>query len=323
MSGLYNLNKRLQYQGGNAEGRLAKDKLRGLKRALIYSYQSATIILQDGREFRCLINPNKLVQDYDNKILSIPYKDIRLNKPFKIGKTSEGEEEIGMKPGDVFEWKGTDSHWLVYLQYYEEDAYFRAQIRRCKDQIEVNGNKYWIYLRGPEETDIIWNLKHNVSWDDLNYTLEIYVTKNEETLEFFHRFTKFKLDNKVWEVQTVDPYSGDGIIQIYAKEYYNNTLEEEELKRQEELVPEPSEPVMPYISGPTAVKPYDRVMYTFEQEGDIQGKWRVDNTKKVSLLYNDSKQATVEITTGKSGNFNLFYEYEDKEIKLPIKILSL
>ena len=80
MSGLENLQKRLQYRGGNQEGRMIKDKLQTLKKALIYSYQGATIELADGREFRCLINPDKLKNDYDNKIISIPYKDICLNE---------------------------------------------------------------------------------------------------------------------------------------------------------------------------------------------------------------------------------------------------
>jgi hypothetical protein len=109
---------------------MINDKLRGLKKALLYSYQAATAILTDGREFRCLINPDKNKPAYDNKMLSIPYKDICLNKP-RVGKTTEGEEEIGIKTGDVFTWKETDTHWLVYLEYIEEDAYFRSEIRRC------------------------------------------------------------------------------------------------------------------------------------------------------------------------------------------------
>ena len=98
MSGLENLKTRLEYRGGNAESRFIKDKLHGLKKSLLYSYQAATIILEDGREFRCLINPNKETGDYDNKILSIPYKDICLNSS-SIGKTTEGEEEVGEEEG--------------------------------------------------------------------------------------------------------------------------------------------------------------------------------------------------------------------------------
>ena len=82
------LNKRLQYQGGNQEQRFINDKLHGLKKALLYSYQAATAILSDGKEFRCLINPDKNKPAYDNKIISIPYKDICLNAPRMGRKTS-------------------------------------------------------------------------------------------------------------------------------------------------------------------------------------------------------------------------------------------
>jgi len=46
--------------------------------------------LEDNREFRCLINPDKLTNDLDNKIISIPFKDICLNAD-RVGATTEGE----------------------------------------------------------------------------------------------------------------------------------------------------------------------------------------------------------------------------------------
>ena len=106
------------------------DKLRSLKKALLYSYQAQTAELADGRKFRCLINTDKLKGDYDNKILSIPFEDICLNKE-RIGKRTEGEEELAIKPGDVFIWSETQTHWIIYLRYLEENAYFRSDIRRC------------------------------------------------------------------------------------------------------------------------------------------------------------------------------------------------
>lgn len=72
MDALNHLNTRLNYYGGNQEKRMTEDKLRSLKKALLYSYQSQTIELNDGRQFRCLINPDKNKPDYDDKILSIP-----------------------------------------------------------------------------------------------------------------------------------------------------------------------------------------------------------------------------------------------------------
>ena len=125
---------------------------------MLYSYQAATAILSNGQEFRCLINPDKNKPAYDNKILSIPYKDICLNVP-KVGKTSEGEIDINIKPGDVFTWKETNTHWLVYLEYIEEDAYFRSEIRRCDQEVKINDNSYWVYIRGPVETSIEWTQK--------------------------------------------------------------------------------------------------------------------------------------------------------------------
>ena len=109
MSALDRMRKRLEFHGGiTQESRFIKDKERTLKRALLYSYQACTIVLQDDRNFRALMNPNKLKPQYDEKMISIPFKDICLNRP-RAGKRSEGEEEIGLKTGDYFVWKETKS----------------------------------------------------------------------------------------------------------------------------------------------------------------------------------------------------------------------
>ena len=55
-------------------------------------------------EIRALINPDKVKQDYDDKMVSIDY-------------------EHGYEPGDVFEWKKTNTYWLIYTQEITEDAY--------------------------------------------------------------------------------------------------------------------------------------------------------------------------------------------------------
>ena len=319
MSGLDNLKERLNYQGGIAEGRFQKDKLKTLKKALLYSYQAATAILADGREFRCLINQNKLSSDYDNKIISIPYKDICLNKP-RVGKTSEGEEEIGLKPGDVFEWKETKTKWIVYLEYLEEDSYFRGQIRKCEAEVEIEDTKYPVYIRGPVETTIQWNQKKNITWNDLNYSLIIYITKNEQTLDYFHRFTKVKIDGDMWEVKTVDPYGADGIIEVCLGEWYNNPLEEEgkaETEKNKPVKPEPAEGAL-YIDGPTEVNPYDIVEYSIKNGSG--GSWSLVSTKAI-ITSSNPESATVEVISGKQGNFLLNYEIDGKEeISLSVDI---
>ena len=64
MSSLDNLKARLKFNGGaSQEDRMDLDKLRSLKKALLYSYQAQTAILNDNREFKCLINHDKLKED--------------------------------------------------------------------------------------------------------------------------------------------------------------------------------------------------------------------------------------------------------------------
>lgn len=85
MSGLENMRTRMNYIGGKRQvDRMNEDKLRTLKKALLYSYQSATAILADGREFRCLINPDMLKNQYDDKIISIPFRDVCLGRMEKV-----------------------------------------------------------------------------------------------------------------------------------------------------------------------------------------------------------------------------------------------
>ena len=319
MNGLDNLKTRLNYDGGSKEQRLINDKLRSLKKAM-YSYQGQTAILEDGREFKCLINPNKLNPDYDNKILSIPYRDVCLNKG-RLGKTSEAEEELGIKSGDIISWKETNTKWIIYLPFLEEVAYFRAEIRKCEAQAELNGKKYWIYIRGPVETTIQWNKKNNTAWNDLNNTLVFYITKNEETLDFFHRFKLLKIEGQTWEVQDTNIFYGEGIIKVTVKEYYENPLqdyyEEREKEKKEDSTTESD------IAGDVEVYPYDIKEYSLK--GNFkEGTWSINNNKAKIIEIKDNS-AIVEVVTGKSGEFILAYSEKDqgKVLTLKVKINSL
>ena len=316
MSGLENLEARLNYRGGAAaQDRMIKDKLQTLRKALLYSYQAETAVLPDGREFRCLINNNKLSTDYDEKIISIPFEDICLNSK-RVGKTSEGIVPTNIAAGQVFEWKRTNTFWIIYLQHLEESAYFRGSIRECNGEAEIGDKKYKVYLRGPAETELQWNQKSNISWNDINYSLVVYITKNEETEQFFHRFTKVKIDGKMWEVAVVNSYYGNGIIKVCLNEYYNNEMEE---KQQKDNIPE-IDTSKPYIRGDLKVHPYDII--TYDIEGMDGGQWFIDN-KKAKIVNIDGNSVIVEVLTGKSGEFNLTYKKEDKEVKQLIKIVSL
>ena len=161
------MKKRLEFAGGSSDGRNVQGKYLSFKSALIDSYQAENITFK-GDQWRCLINPDKLKNDYDQKEISIDFK-------------------AHMKDGDVFYWDRTKSYWMAYLQHYEEEAYYRATIRKCNNYIDINGHRYWVYMRGPVETALIWQQKHQIISNDLNYSLMFYITKNDETLEYFKR----------------------------------------------------------------------------------------------------------------------------------------
>ena len=212
-----------------------------------------------------------------------------------------------MKTGDVFTWKETDTKWLVYLQRLEERAYFRAEIRKCEDSIEIDGKPYWFFARRYGQEDALWHTSKNISWNELNYSLEMYITKDEVTQGYFKRFQIIEFGGKPWEVQDVNIYATDGFVVILLKEHYTNTIED---KVKEEQAEKPS--LTPSsIDGPLTVYPYDEVEYTYLD--DDNGVWEVDNLK-AKIINQTSKKVSIAITTGKSGNFNLIYKKENGEI---------
>lgn len=346
MSGLDTLRARLEYQGGQVqEGRMQLGKLRTLKKAMLYSYQAATIII-DGNKFRCLMNTNKQKADYDCKILSIPYEDICLGtynqvenvetgelewqETFSIpdGKTSESLQETGIEPGKVFYWLETNTYWITYLKFLEEDAYFRGEVYKCENiPITINDNQYYVYIRGPVETEVQWNQKNNTSWNDINYSLIMYITKNEETLNYFHRFQKIDIPREdgngidTWEIKTVDPYSADGIIEVCLGEWFNNEFAETPSSEEtDDSSEEPSSTAI-YIDGPKAVQPYDTV--TYRVYGLNNGSWEISNKSKAKFVSGQGNVINIEIISGKSGNFDLTYKTKTHSVSLPIEIKSI
>lgn len=299
MSGYESLITRLNYFGGNAEGRMDADKVRSLRKALLYSYQAATCELADGRLFRCLINPDKDKPDYDNKIISIPYEDIELSKPIGGQTTLAGRETIGMKPGDVFKWVKTNTYWIVYLEHREERAYFRAEIRLCEKKVTIGENTYHIYWKGPDETTIRWNQKKDTTWNDLNYGAEFFITANEETLNYLHRFAKVKIDGQTWQVAIVNAASGDGIIKVCLEEYFNDSIGEAREEEKEQ------EPVVINTISPSIVRPLDIV--TFVAEGaENGGSWTIPSAY-IEFISKTDNTMTAKIKRTKRGEFTLLY----------------
>lgn len=299
---------RIGFHGGNPQqDRMIKDKRRSLDKALLYSYQGANVqALESETVARALINPNKLKQDYDDKIISIGF-------------------EYNFQPGTIFEWKNTNTKWLVYLQDLTELAYFRGDIRKCSYEIELDdGSKTYAAIRGPVETKIDYIQKHGISVDNPNHSLNILLPKNENTLKYFKRYNKFYLkeDTSIcWRVEATDTISMPGIIEINAVEYYINEFEDNQeegiMGGLIEKVEDPN-PAMGEIQGETFIKPKREYTYTCSTSGF---EWSYDSKLPIQMEVLEGETPTVKIkwASSYSGQFDLYYG----EFKKTIVVESL
>ena len=299
---------RIGFHGGNPQqDRMIKDKRRSLDKALLYSYQGANVqALESETVARALINPNKLKQDYDDKIISIGF-------------------EHNFQPGTIFEWKNTNTKWLVYLQDLTELAYFRGDIRKCSYEIELeDGSKTYAAIRGPVETKIDYIQKHGISVDNPNYSLNILLPKTEATLAYFKRYSKFYLkeDTSIcWRVEATDSISTPGILEVNAVEYYINEFEDDQEKGVVggliQKVEDPN-PATGEIQGETFIKPKKEYTYTCSASG---ANWSYDSKLPIIMEVLEEETPTVKIkwASSYSGQFDLYYG----EFKKTIVVESL
>lgn len=323
------MRKRLEWQGGiQQEDRMIKDKYRTFLKTLKYSYQGCDVQLiqkysnclsaelnnidediSQGQQFRALINPDKLKQDYDDKILSIDYSS-------------------NYQPGDVFKWVGTDTYWIIVLQELTEDAYFRGDIRRCKYKIKFideNGDwqSTWAAIRGPVETAIDSIQKNQIRIDRPNWSLHILLPQNEKTIKFFDRYSKFLFAGKCWHVNAVDSISMKNILEINAEEYYiDRDADDIENEMKDGLIIEQIDPSPnSKIIGETFIKPNISEIYSVENSG---GSWSIDS-KDVPVCIKQLDDKTISLTWKKmiSGQFTLLYKNGAETLEKVIVVESL
>lgn len=306
LSGLQLMKTRLENRGGaDQQARMIKDKKSSLDSAIKYSYQGANIRRPGEEEIaRGLINPNRVVQDYDEKILSIG-------------------NEYGYQPGDVFEWVNTGTKWLIYLQELTELAYFRGNVRKCSYEItwkNAAGDLCTTYaaVRGPQEQGLNSIQKVGVSIDVPNYSICLLLPNNEETAKQFQRYTEFYLqgikgpDSKIcWRVEAVDSISMPNILEVYASEYYSNKMEDDiETGIVGGLITEP-ELITTDIEGDTFIKP--KKTYLYKYIGAEEAEWIFDTSLPIEVTIN-GKEITIKWLKTYSGEFVLRYGATQKTV---------
>lgn len=322
LSGLQSLSDRLKFAGGwGQQGRMVLGKARTLDRALMYSYAGVDfkIVQSTTDKFRTelargLIEPDKLKQDYDDKILTTPWK-------------SE------VKAGDVIEWVGTNSFWIVYLQELNEIAYFQSALRRCQytiDWLDAAGEKHSTYaaVRGPVETKIDFIQKQGISVDEPNHTLNILIPKTDEALKYFRRYAKFYLKgcsesapNVCWRVEGIDWVGIPGVLEINATEYYANEVEDDVKNGlvggliEQPQDPNEDSPQSEVIVGETFIKP--KCQYNYTATTAIDAEWYVDIQNlpiKFAVNPNNPKQCGIYWLSVNSGEFEIKYGGFSKKI---------
>lgn len=316
IAGINALAKYLYAAGGPAQqSRMITDKRKTLDRVIKYSYQGAFVqrIGEKTKPAPALINPNKLKQDYDDKILSIGF-------------------EYDFQPGDIFEWCQTGTYWLIYLQDLTELAYFRGDIRKCSYQIvwideQNEEHKTYAAIRGPVETKINYIQKHTISLDEPNYSLNILMPLTDESLNYFKRYNKFYLqnDNKkvCWRVEAVDWISTPGILEITAVEYYANKSEDDiENGLVGALIAKKIDPnegdLTQIISGETFIKPKKEYSYICNKIIP-DGKWSFDKNYPIEIV-NITRNAkgksviTIKWNSSYTGQFELSFGQFKKTI---------
>lgn len=291
---LKTLSARIDYLGGDQLSRINKQKLQSFRAALKNDYNSRLIKTDKHASVPCIIKNNAygLKADYDKKYISVEFS-------------------AGLEAGDVFQCLDDNSRWMIYLPILTETAYLRSEIIRCDHSLNINGKEYFVYFQGPVETDIRWFIKNGINANELNKSGTVYIKKDDNTLSFFHRFTKIKINGHMWEVQVTDPISVPGILELELQEYYDN--KEADLPQVK-----PSDKNQ-LIKGEKIVKQNTSVGYMVDDSiYNPSTSWTIagNDRVKVEETLNDGKICKVKIHEGAVGKFTLVYGKSSLEVTI-------
>lgn len=291
---LKTLSARIDYLGGDQLSRINKQKLQSFRAALKNDYNSRLIKTDKHASVPCIIKNNAygLKADYDKKYISVEFS-------------------AGLEAGDVFQCLDDNSRWMIYLPILTETAYLRSEIIRCDHSLNINGKEYFVYFQGPVETDIRWFIKNGINVNKLNKSGTVYIKKDDNTLSFFHRFTKIKINGHTWEVQVTDPISVPGILELELQEYYDN--KEADLPQVK-----PSDKNQ-LIKGEKIVKQNTSVGYMVDDSiYNPSTSWTIAGNDRVKIeeTLNGGKICKVKIREGAIGKFTLSYGTNSMEITI-------
>lgn len=312
------MQRRLEHQGGQSQQqRMIKDKLRSMLAATKHSYQAAEFQEWTNGEtpvHKGLFNPMYKTEDYDTKIISVPF-------------------DSGFKVGTYFEWKNTKTNWIIFLQEHTELAYFRGHCRLCSHKVQWvdEGRQLMetlVSVIGPSAKliDTSSSVQAGMSTDSPTANIRLLVQNNPLNKDFFGRYQTFILDGVSYRVEQLDILSMPGVIQLEAREYYTNLIEddvEKEIRNAWNVQPVLPEHDTEYaIEGPDSVKPQMIAEFEVLTSG---GEWvivenidlpRSKRPHPVVFMDNDVTKSKIRVKweSPKSGVYTIGYRKPDGKI---------
>lgn len=189
----------------------------------------------------------------------------------------------------------------------------------------INGTPYYAYLRRPSYQSL-WHTKGLNSWSEMGYEVVLYITADDVTRDYFHRFKKVDINGRLWEVQMVDDITSDTMLIVYLRETYINEFEPVEnltaaAGQEEPTEGEEEQSDAAAIQGNDSLYPFDTATYSIVNADN--GVWFVSNNK-AAIKSQTMQEAVVTIVSGKSGSVDLIYSRENEDdIVKTITIKSL
>ena len=159
----------------------------------------------------------------------------------------------------------------------------------------------------------------------MGYEVVLYITRDEDTENFFHRFQKVEINGRLWEVQMVNDITSETMLIIYLKETFTNEFEPVPNNAAAVSADGSSEveddDTRVMIEGPDSAYPFDELEYKIKNTDN--GIWLLSNSK-AKINNQTNTDITITIVTAKSGSIDLIYRRNGEEdIVKTISIQSL
>lgn len=185
------------------------------KPTLLRSFQQAMdsadgteIFTFDYQQWTCAVSNLKDNWNQDKKMIAI-------------------DNNSGVKVGSIISWDRTNTKWIITLQDYNIEDYFRGEIWKINHTInwfDELGKKHSadVSIQGPVETKAKYDDTRSISLIGRpNDTLELVMSGDD--FKDLHRFDRIIVGDRAWRIQVIDDISNDDIVRMsLIEDYVNN-----------------------------------------------------------------------------------------------------